>query len=323
MKDFDKVGRGVFRMRQDYPRRPAVQIAERCWLWPNGSIHSFPPVMGGAVIEGALAGAFPTKNPNAQVFGVDPSTSGAIQTAIDACVAGNGDIILVERGGHEVSQTVAFDCSGIRAIAVDDGLSPLGRGEYNGIYAASSFIDGPAATITAPCYIEGFGFVSRDTGATFYDGAAALIGGLATALPFGVHMKHCRFPKWNLDNRIGLAVEGSSDCVIEECYFEGVGADFDSAIYVQGATQNIEIIRNHFRDCTYGVLFGAFAGGGPHCIILENVCEDAKLLSASSAATGLVAGNYCEGATDTGSYNTTVDTLNGYGLVFSANHYAE
>jgi hypothetical protein len=58
-------------------------------------------------------------------------------------------------------------------------------------------------------------------------------------------------------------------------------------------------------------------------MIGENVCEDSKLLSAASAATGLIYGNYLETATDTGSYNTTVATLQGYGLNFSGNHYSE
>lgn len=262
--------------------------------------------------------------PTANVFLVDPDVSAySLQDAIDECVAGNGDVIVCLPGGQSVTETVTFDCSGITVIAAHRGIQPLAQGEYFGIYAAAAFTDGPVATITAPCTIIGMGFVSRDTGATFYSGAAALIGGEASASPFGVHLKHCRFPKWNLDNRIGLAIEGSSDVLIEECGFEGVGSDFDAGIYVQGATQNLTIRKNHFRDCTYAVKFGDFAGGGPHCLILENVCEDSKLLSAASAATGLVAGNYLEGATDTGSYSTTVDTLNGYGLVFSGNHYAE
>lgn len=276
-------------------------------------------------IEGALAGAIPTKNPEAQVFIVDPSISGSLQDAIDACVAGNGDIILVTRGGHEVSATVNFNKSGIIVIAVDDGQSPLARGEYNGIYAAAGFTDGPVATITAPCFIQGLGFVSRDTGATFYSGAALLIGGLATALPWGVHIKGCRFPKWGLDNRLGIGIEGSSNCLIEDCDFEGVGADFDAGIYVQGATQNLVIRGNHFRDCTYAVEFGAFAGGGPHIILgPDNICEDSKLLKAGgNAATGLVCGNYLETATDAASYDDTVAALKALGLNFAGNHYSE
>jgi hypothetical protein len=246
-----------------------------------------------------------------------------LQAGINACVAGRGDVIFRLPGGEEVTQTVTFNKTGIYVKAVTYGAAPWAHGELFSTYAASTFTDGPAATITSRCTIDGLGFASRDTGATFYGGAACLIGGLATALPYGVHLINCRFPKWNLTNRIGLAIEGSSDCTIENCDFEGVGADFDSGIYVQGATQNLNIIGNHFRDCTYGVLFGAFAGGGPHVMMGHNVFEDSKVLSAASAATGLLYDNWCEGGTDTGSYNDTVDNLNTLGLVFSDQHYAE
>ena len=271
------------------------------------------------------------------IFFVDPSSgddgnSGldprralvSLQAAIDLCVSNRGDIIVCLRGGLTVTETIAFNKSGITVVGQQYGMNPFARGEFFSILADAAFTDGPVATITEPCTISGLAFVSRDTGGTFFDGAAMLIGGLATASPFGVHIKNCRFPKWNVSNRIGIAIEGSSDVLIEECDFEGVGADFDSGIYVQGACQNLVIARNHFRSCTYGVLFGAFAGGGPHIMLgPDNVFEDSKVLSAGSAATGLVFGSYSEGATDTGSYNATVDTLNALGLVFSGMHYAE
>ena len=246
-----------------------------------------------------------------------------LQVAIDACTTRVGDVITVMNRTETVTETVNFNKTGITVQVARLGGSRNAMGEYCCLLADTTFTDGPVATITAPCTIDGLGFASRDTGATFWSGAAALIGGLATASPYGVHMKNCRFPKWGLDNRIGLAIEGSSDCLIENCLFEGVGADFDSGIYVQGATQNVNIVGNWFRDCTYGVLFGAFAGSGPHCFIHGNHFEDSKCFSAASAATGILSDNWCEGATDTGSYNDTVDNLNALGLVFVDQHYAE
>ena len=250
------------------------------------------------------------------------SAFASTQKGIDACVSGRGDVVIRMRGGESVTSTVTFDCSGITVIADVSGINPLMNGEYYSIYSTTLTAD-PVATVSAPCTIIGLGFAGADAGATFYDGAAMLIGGTADANPVGVRIAGCRFPKWNLDNRIGIAVEGSSDILIEDCCFEGVGADFDSGIYVQGATQNITIRNNYFRDCTYGIVFGAFAGGGPHCVIHSNFFEDSKCLSAASAATGLVADNWLEGATDTGSYNDTVNNLNTHGLVFSDQHYAE
>ena len=275
-------------------------------------------------IEGSIRRAGIILGPNAQVFLVDPSDSGfTLQNAIDKCIAGNGDIIVLQAGGHEVTSTVNFNKTGIHVIPIAYGINPFAQGEIFAILAASSFTDGPVATITKRCFIEGIGFASRDTGALFFAGAACLIGGDGTALPFGVHLKSCRFPKWGLDNRMGLAIEGSSDCMIEDCGFEGVTSDFDSGIYLQGAIQNIVIRGCHFRDCTYAVTLGAFAGGGPHFMIGKNVVEDGKMLdSGGNTATGLVYGNYLETATGA-SYDASVGTLQSQGIQFSGNHYSE
>ena len=247
-----------------------------------------------------------------------------VQAAIDLCESGRGDLVLVAEGGYVVTQTVSFNKAGITVAALGFGINPGVQGEFFAILANASFTDGPVATVTSPCRILGMGFASRDTGSLFFAGAAMLIGGLATASPFGVHVLGCRFPKWGLDNRIGIAVEGSSDILIEGCTFEGVSSDFEMGIYVQGATQNITIRRNDFRQCEYAVEYGAFAGGGPHALIHENICEDSKLLNSNgNTAPTHVAGNWLETATDAASYDATVATLQGQGIQFSDNHYSE
>ena len=272
-----------------------------------------------------------------QVFYVDPSSGSAgaggsapddafstLQAGIDACVSGRGDVIMRLPGGEEVTQTVTFNKSGIYVKAVTYGVNPKASGELFSTYAAASFTDGPAATITSRCTIDGLGFVSRDTGATFWSGAALLIGGDGGAGQFGTHIKNCRFPKWGLDNRIGLAVEGTSDVIIENCDFEGVTADFASGIYVQGATANISILGNVFRDCTQGIQFGAFAGGGPDCLIQGNVAVHGSLLAVPGAAVGAVIGNYIPTLDVANAYGgDTLATLEGYGLWFADNHYSE
>tara|TARA_Y100000310_G_scaffold47500_3_gene44080 strand:- start:3332 stop:4141 length:810 start_codon:yes stop_codon:yes gene_type:complete len=263
--------------------------------------------------------------PDSNVFIFDPSVSSfTLQNAIDACTADKGDVIIWVGGGHEVSTPVLFNKAGITLIGTGRGYNRLAAGEGHAIYAAASLTDEPAAKITEACRIIEIGFASRDTGATFFSGAAALIGGEADATPFGVHMLNCRFPKWGLDNRIGLAIEGSSDVLIEECGFEGVGGAFDSGIYVQGATQNLEVRNCRFRQCTYAITHGAFAGGGPHALYKGNVLEDAKLLdSGGNAATAHVTGNFLETATNATSYDDTVGTLQGQGIQFSGNQYSE
>ena len=276
-----------------------------------------------SVIEGALRRAGITLAPNAQVMVVDPSITGELQAGIDNAVANSGDLIMVERGGHEVSETVTFDKSGILVFAVDQGLNPLARGEFNGIYSAASFTDGPAATISAPCHIRGMGFVSRDVGATFWSGAACLVGGTADANPFGVWLDACRFPKWGLDNRLGLAIEGSSDVLVSWCNFEGVGSALEAGIYIQGAMQNLTLHNNFFRQCTAAVKAGAFAGGGPHLLMDRNVVEDGLVFDTQgNTGTGFIYDNYSE-ANAAGSYDASVATLQGKGWQLAGNHYGE
>jgi len=286
-------------------------------------------------IKDGYAGAFGLGD--GKIFYVDPgngsdNNSGeeaedafaTLQAGIDATTSGRGDLILRLPGGEEVTETVAFNKSGIYVKAVTYGVNPYASGELFSTYSAAAFTDGPAATITARCTIDGLGFASRDTGATFYSGAAMLIGGDGLAGQFGAHIVNCRFPKWGLDNRIGIAVEGTSDVIIENCDFEGVGANFDSGIYVQGATANITIRGNHFRDCTQGIQFGAFAGGGPDCIIQGNVAVHGSLLAAASAAVGVVVDNYIPTKDVAAAFGgASLGTLEGYGLWFANNHYSE
>lgn len=298
------------------------------------TVQSGASLVGGLTVDDAAIWSM--LDDGAQVFYCDPASGASgnigsrdapvdtMAAALALCTSGRGDIIVRFRGGEEVTETCEFNVAGVTVLCVAAGLAPQFNGEYFSMYAAASFTDGPVATITERCTIVGMGFASRDTGATFYDGAALLIGGDADATPYGVHLLQCRFPKWNLDNRIGLAIEGSTDCLIEECYFEGVGSDFETGIYVQGATQNLEVRNCRFRDCTYAITHGAFAGGGPHCIYKGNVVEDGKLLdSNSNDATGLITDNFLETAVGTSSFDVNYAALAALGLYASGNHYAE
>ncbi len=261
--------------------------------------------------------------PKAQIFTVTDETD--LLAAIAASVAGNGDVILIERGGIEVSSTVAFNKSGLRVIAVDDGQNPLSRGEWNALFAGSSFLDGPVAQVTVETSFHGIGFASRDTGGLFFAGAALLLGGNADANPFGAWLHGCRFPKWAFSNRFGLAIEGSSDCLIEECTFEGVGSALEAGIYMQGATQNITIRNNIFRQCTAAVKCGVFTGSpdGPHLLMHGNFVEDGLVLDTDgNPGLGLIADNYSELVTGS-TYDRSVSTLQNVGWQFSGNHYKE
>lgn len=272
----------------------------------------------------------------AEVFYQDPSAGAAnnvgsrdapvltMTQALALCTAGRGDVIVRMRGGESVTATTEFNVAGVTVVPVPAGLSPSFNGEYSSMYADGAFTDGPVATITERCTIIGLGFASRDAGALFYDGAALLIGGDADATPYGVHLLKCRFPKWGFDNRMGIGIEGSTDVLVEECYFEGVTSAFDIGIYVQGATQNLEVTKCRFRQCTYAITHGSFAGGGPHCFYHGNFCEDSKMLNSQSrAATGLIADNWLETAVGVGSFDVNYATLAGLGLSCAGNHYLE
>ena len=247
-----------------------------------------------------------------------------LQDAIDKTVSGRGDVIYVGAGGAEVTETVSFNKSGISVIAGHYGMSRRAMGEYHSIYAASTFTDGPVATITAPCYIDGLAFASRDTGATFWSGAAALIGGLGTAGPYGVHMNNCRFPKWGLDNRIGLAIEGSSNVEISNCGFEGA---FASGIYVQGACGHLWLHDNDFSLATYAVTHGAFSDAGVNTQMKYGpgnvtIGPTKFLESGSNAVLGSIYGNFFGTAVGTSTNDLNVADMETLGLTCVGNEYA-
>ena len=284
------------------------------------------PLLGGVGQCGEVFYADPLSGSDTNTGKTPDKAKKTLQAAIDLCAANRGDLIVRMRGGEAVTSVVDFNCAGITVIPEGYGGPMAAMGEYFSTYSTTLTGD-PTAIVTADgVTIAGIAFVGVDAGATFYDGAALLLRGslsdTATAGPYGTRIVNCRFPKWNLANRIGLAIDGTSECTIEGCDFEGVGADFGSGIYVQGATQNLNIIGNRFRDCTYGVLYGSFTSG-PHAIIKSNVFEDSKILSAAAAAPTHVCDNWSELAAGTSSFNANYATLAGLGIYCSDNHYVE
>ncbi len=285
----------------------------------------------------------PPFGPGGRVFYVNNNTAGAARNAdrpwytadasvcfdnlpdaITACVANRGDIIYVARGGYEVTETIAVNKSGISIIGQTFGLPHGSRGEYCSIYANASFSDGPVLTITAPCRIQGFGFASEDAGSMYYAGAAVLIGGLSLASPYGVNMQYCRFPKWGLDNRIGLAIEGSSNCCIEDCEFEGA---FASGIYVQGACGHLTLRRNTFALCTYAITHGEFSDVGVNTQMMYGpgnvtVSPTRGIDTNSKACLGTVFGNYW-GTAVAATHDVDIDTTEGLGLKCVGNYYGD
>ena len=297
---------------------------------------------------GFIGGGGPYGAPGGRTFYVNASTGSAarnverpwfdvdnalvfstLQGAIDECVSDRGDVIYFARSGETVTTPVLFNKTGISVIVQGWGMNPMAQGEFFGILADAAYTDGPVGIISKACHIYGLGFVSRDTGSTFFSGAALLIGGaLGAGSPFGVWIDHCRFPKWNVSNRIGLAIAGGdavTSVLVEHCDFEGVGADFESGIYAQGAIQNLVYRYNHFRDCDYAMRFGAIAGGGPNAIIGPwNVTqgEDSKaVFTNAGAGEAIICGNYWSTAVGLGSYDLSGADLQTANWRLAGNHY--
>ncbi|KKN06686.1 hypothetical protein LCGC14_1074830 [marine sediment metagenome] len=279
-----------------------------------------------------------------EIFWYDPTSGGADNSAnrpddansklnnvIGLCTAARGDVIVCMRGTETVTETVEFDVSGITLIPETMGINPSAMGEFNALLADTTFTDGPVATITAPCDIDGMGFVSRDTGSLFFSGAACLIGGLSgadNASPFGVVMSRCRFPKWGLSNRIGLAIDGSSDCLIDKCVFEGVGSDFEAGIYLQGATANLEIKDCKFTDCDYALVIGAITGGGPGPDLDFHgnrvLGADSKGINTNAGSgRGIIWDNYFNTDQGASTFDGTTDSLDTQGYQLMGNHYKD
>ena len=286
-----------------------------------------------AVSSGRYEGGGLDNTPFGDHFYVDPTNGSSgnpgkskgaakatLAQALALCTDWKGDVIHVARGTQTVTATIDVSKKGVTIIA-DDLMAEGSNGEYHAILADAAFTDGPVMTITQPCNIIGLGFAGRDTGATFWSGASVLIGGLTTALPFGVYMALCRFPKWGLDARIGLSIEGSSNCRIEGCDFEGA---LRAGIYVQGATQHLVIKGNRFQGNTAAVLLGAFAGGGPTMILgPDNIVKGGYLLETdANTAEGQIIGNYSDLAVGN-AYDRTVTQLKAQGLDPIGNHYLE
>jgi len=296
----------------------------------------------GRYSEDAIVSPF---GPGGRVFYVNTNTAGAarnadrpwyvadeticfatLQAAIDACVSSRGDIIYVARGGYEVSATINVNKTGISIIGQTFGMPHESRGEYCSIYAAAAFTDGPVLTITDGCYISGLGFASRDVDATFFGGAAVLIGG-AAAGAYGVHMQYCRFPKWGFTNRIGLSIAGgaaTSNCCIEDCEFEGA---FESGIYVQGAVGHITLRRNTFALCTYAITHGDFTDDGVNTQMLYGpgnvtVSPTRGIDTNSKACLGTVFGNYW-GTAEVATHDLSVDNTEVLGLKCVGNYYGD
>ena len=255
-------------------------------------------------------------------------TFSSIQAAINACVDNRGDTIWVKKGSELVTSTVLFNKAGIRVIVQRMGIAPSMRGEFTAIYSTALTGD-PTVIISQPCYVEGLGFVGADAGTSFFEGAALLLRvdatSSATTKPWGVHLNQCRFPGWSLGHTSGLAMDGGTNVLIEDCYFED--AAFTHGIYMQGACGHVQIRDCHFSLGTYAIKCGAFSDAGVNTQLEfgpgnVTVLPTRGINTGSNVCKAQVFGNHW-GVSVATAYDQTVDQMEVDGYICAGNYYAD
>lgn len=254
-----------------------------------------------------------------------------LDAAIGLCTAYRGDVIWVKKGTQTVTSAVEFDVHGITVIA-ESLFNPMGNGEAHTVYG--SHTDGPAAVITKPCNIIGLGFVGSDA-----DGPSLLIdceesGGYDGGFNW---LYRCRFSQWGIAKYYAIKSIGGAVNLIDECTFDGLFTGWGvAAISLQndvgGQAPFDTVVRNNMffagGDGKYCIEFAT--GAVPNGVMIygnKNV-NGAGMTTKFLDSNGVsgkchIFDNWPGGATDTGSYDTAVATMQGYGYQISGNHYSE
>jgi hypothetical protein len=280
---------------------------------------------------------------DASVFGVDPDNGdddnpgtlnepfATLQTGIDACTSGKGDVIVRMPGTENPTSVINFNKSGITVVASTFGADPRQQGEAGfSTYPAASYDSGPVGIITKPCSIIGLEFVTRNvtpgyTDAMTTSGAALAIAGHAGGTTGGFNLiAFCRFVDW-WGNAYGIEWGAGAYNLVTSCVFEG----FDAGAYFRITTarnpDHNHLIDNHFVDCVNGIEHRA--GVSPHNFLYrKNVFIDISgdsIDTTGGLGDGLIAENVYETATDAATYDDTVANLKAAGINFAGNNYSE
>jgi hypothetical protein len=261
-----------------------------------------------------------------------------LQAAIDSCRHNHGDVIVCKHGTQSLAADVDFNKRGITVMAEGTGYG-FNTGERFMLYAPAS---GPAATITEPCTILGLGFAGQDVASGSHN---VLISGLGGGF-FGGYLRinYCRFATWGASPDYALLCEGMTNADISYNVFDG-GYDTYAvgAIGISSATDGIQVSGCRFKGNRFSSIgenkyaFVHLAGKFPN----HNTYESNVLVGNATDAEGAKAAgkfldnngctnydtflfdNFIGLATNTGSYDDTVATLQGLGVRFAANHYSE
>jgi hypothetical protein len=261
-----------------------------------------------------------------------------LQAAIDSCRHNHGDKIVCKHGTQSVTATVSFNKRGITVATEGSGYG-YNTGERFMLYGPA---DAPAATITEPCSIFGMGFSGQYTGSGSHN---VLIHGLGGGFFGGyIAIRHCRFATWGASPDYALLCQGMTNADISDNVFDG---GFDTynvgAVGISSASDGIQVSGSRFKGNRFtSIGEGAYAfvhlsGKVPNHNTYESnvLVGNASDVEGAKAAGKFLDNNGCTNydtfvfdnwiglATNTGSYDDTVATLQGLGVRFAGNHYSE
>jgi hypothetical protein len=275
---------------------------------------------------------FGARTRTSQVYYVDPSVAGALQAAIDASVADNGDIIVMGPGTHSVTETVAFNKQGITLVAAEWGAAEMLAGEEFTIAADASYTDGPVATITKPCRIIGIGFAGRSLSDESLLIDCEEAGGFSGGW---ISLEHCRFSCWYGAIAAGVRQIGGSGNHFLGCTFDGLFGGFGTAgIIFQNDTGGFAPAYTLVEGCRFEGLGASqhaivhAVGSVPVGVVYKSNYLDAgfegdpgKFLDNNNVvSTGLVADNWVAPLANKAA---AFENLTNSSLGFADNHYEE
>jgi hypothetical protein len=166
--------------------------------------------------------------------GTTPGSAFAtIDYAIGRCSGNNGDMIYVMPGHAEtVTAAITLDVAGVSIIGLGSGT---GRPT---ISCATNSIDEMTVT-AANCTIENLYF-NESTGTTSRTSFINVAGAYCT-------IRNCHFDCGQYDLEQITVAAGGTNLTVEDCYFSVTADGPDSAIELEGASDDLIVRRCHFN----------------------------------------------------------------------------
>lgn len=269
------------------------------------------------------------RNPTSNLFTADPTIAGSLQTAIDACVSQNGDVIVVGPGTMNVTEPVLFNKRGITVLAADLGMAE--QGERFTVSADEAYTDGPVGIVSAFCRIVGLGFAGRSLTEESLLIDCGEAGGFAGGF---TSLERCRFSVWYGAIDAGIRMKGGDLNQILGCTFSGLFGGFGTAAIVGENTGAFAPVQTRVENCRFsGLGSGKHAivhavGSVPVGVIYKGNTMDGgftgdigKFLDNNNvASSGLIADNWLGGLANKAA---AFENLTNSTLKFAGNHYEE